>query len=93
MFCRLLLLDLRGDDPLGPVGEEVEPGLRGTGGPAVDDRRTTRLGRRLQRWNVRVLSSITLAWKSGSVTVGSPVSMVNAVAIGCKNAHLMLKDK
>ena len=67
MFCRLLLLDLRGDDPLGPIpAEEVEPGLRGTGGPAVDDRRTTRLGRRLQRWNVRVLSSITLAENSGS---------------------------
>ena len=62
MFCRLLLFDLKGDDPLGPIpAEEVEPGLRGTGGPAVDDRRTTRLGRRLQRWNVRVLSSITLA--------------------------------
>ena len=51
MVCLLLLFDLRGDDPLGAL---EEPGFRGTGGPtAVDDLRTTRLGRRL-RWKARV---------------------------------------
>ena len=51
MVCRLLLFDLKGDDPL---GAELEPGFRGTGGPtAVDDLRTTRLGRRLS-WNVHM---------------------------------------